>query len=258
MEQSKKGCHWVISKKGVAAVMACLLATILGGCNVSDIMSGIKEMEYNNGPFQNNLESARGYLLEQLQEKYEMEFFVVGNEKLENYGPLAGATYSCQVAPIDAPEQVTNALVSQTKFKNVRDNYAIYYFKEDAEAPVLALCNEKEYVLKQSIALEMPETDKLWSAEDELDQFLSQSGAYVRLTLHFEDNLDSNTYAEQILDFLHSIDTLNCNLFLQVKANETHIFFSEANILNGFDASCYTVESLVKRIEQRLKTGDPK
>lgn len=247
----------MISKKCMVFVIACLLATMLGGCNVNDIMNSIKEMEYNDGPFQNNVESARAYLLEQMREKYGIEFLVVGNEKLENYGPFAGASYSCQVAPVDTPEQVATALVSQTKYKNVRDNYAIYYFKEAAEAPVFALCNEKEYLLDQRIALDMPATAKTWSIEDELDQYLAESGAYVDLILYFEDNLDSELYAEQILDFINSADKLNCNLFLQARANKTYIYFSEINILNGFDASKYTVESLTKRIEQELKIGDP-
>ena len=230
---------------------------VIGG-GVQDALDDLHDAEYQGGPFENNLDSARAYLLEQMQEKYGIEFTVIGDEDLENYGPFAGATYTCKVAPVDAPEQVTTALVSQTQYQDVRDGYAVYFFKEEAEEPVLTLCESKDYVIDQNISLEMPETAHTWTADDGLKRFLSQSGAYVRLTLYFEDDLDTKTYAEQILDFLHSIDQLNCNLFVQPRANNTYIFYTEAQILDGFDADNYTLEEIEKMVERRLKTGDPK
>lgn len=230
---------------------------VIGG-GVQDALDDLHDAEYQGGPFENNLDSARAYLLEQMQEKYGIEFTVIGDEDLENYGPFAGATYTCKVAPVDEPEQVTTALVSQTQYQDVRDGYAVYFFKEEAEEPVLTLCESKDYVIDQNISLEMPETAHTWTADDGLKKFLSESGAYVRLTLYFEDDLDTQTYAEQILDFLHSIDQLNCNLFVQPRANSTYIFYTEAQILDGFDADNYTLEEIEKMVERRLKTGDPK
>ena len=55
-------------------------------------------------------------------------------------------------------KQVTSSLVSQTIYQNVRDGYAVYFFKEEAEAPVLELCESKDYVIDQNISLETPET----------------------------------------------------------------------------------------------------
>ena len=126
---------------------------------------------------------------------------VAGDEDLENYGLFAGATYTCDVAPINAPEQVTTALVSQTMYQDVRDGYAVYFFKEEAETPVLELCETKDYVIDQRISLEMPETARAWTAEDGLERFLSESGAYVKLVLRFTDDLDTETYAEYLYDF---------------------------------------------------------
>ena len=107
-----------------------LLLFLLTGCNIGekygdDIMQAFDDLqnaEYHGGPFENNLDSARAYLLDQMQEKYGIEFTVVGDEDLVNYGPLAGATYTCDVAPVDAPEQVTTALVSQTQYQDVQDS----------------------------------------------------------------------------------------------------------------------------------------
>lgn len=230
---------------------------VVGG-GVQEVIDDLHDAEYQGGPFENNLDSARAYLLEQMQEKYGIEFTVIGDEDLENYGPFAGATYTCKVAPVDAPEQVTTALVSQTQYQDVRDGYAVYFFKEKAEEPVLTLCKSKDYVIDQNISLEMPETAHIWTADDGLKKFLSESGAYVRLTLYLEDDLDTQTYAEQILDFLRSIGQLNCNLFVQPRANNTYIFITEAQILDGFDADNYTLEEIEKMVERRLKAGDPK
>lgn len=228
------------------------------GSGVEKALDDLHNGEHKGGPFENDLESARAYLLTQLQEKYGLEFAVVGNESLENYGPLAGATYTCDAAPVSAPEQVTTALVSQTMYQDVRDGYAVYFFKEEAEEPVLTLCESKAYVIGQNISLEMPETAYTWTAGDGLEKFLSESGAYVRLTLYLENDLDTKTYAEQILDFLSSIDQLDCNLVVQPRANDTYIFFTEAQILDGFDADNYTLEEIEKMVKRRLKTGDPK
>lgn len=228
------------------------------GSGVQEALDDLHDAEYQGGPFENNLESARAYLLEQMQEKYEMEFAVVGDEDLVNYGLFAGATYTCDVAPVGAPEQVTTALVSQSQYRDVRDGYAVYFFKEDAEAPVLELCEAKDYVIDQRISLEMPETAKTWTSEDSLEEFLSESGAYVKLVLRFTDDLDAETYATYLYDFLNSVDQLECNLLLQAKANKVYIFHRELNILDGFNADNYTVEDLKQGIEDDLSMGAPR
>jgi len=227
------------------------------GDDIMQAIDGLKNAEYHGGPFENDMDSARAYLLEQMQEKYGMEFAVVGDEDIENYGPFAGAAYTCEVAPVDAPEQVTTALVSQSMYQDVRDSYAVYFFKDEAEAPVLALCETKDYVIDQRISLEMPGTEKTWTAGDGLEKFLTESGAYVKLVLRFPDDLDAEAYAAYLYDFLNSVDQLNCNLLLQAKANKTYIFHKELNILEGFDAGRYTVESLRQEVEEDLSMGAP-
>lgn len=227
------------------------------GDDVMQALDDLKNADHPGGPFENSLDSARAYLLEQLHEKYGKEFTVAGRENLENYGPFAGASYFCEAAPVDAPEQVTSALVSQTMYQNVRDDYAVYFFKEEAEAPVLDLCESKEYVLDQRVSLEMPETERTWSAEDDVEKFLSESGAYVKVVLRLQDGMDAEAYAEWICDFLHSVDQLECDLLLQAKADKTYIFHRELPILEDFDAGWYTVEALKEEIETNLSMGAP-
>ena len=73
------------------------------GEKIISALDQLENAEYQGGPFENNEESARAYLLGQLEEKYGEKFIVVGRENLKNYGALAGATYSCQAAPAEEP-----------------------------------------------------------------------------------------------------------------------------------------------------------
>jgi len=228
------------------------------GDDIMQVIDDLKNAEYHGGPFENDLDSARAYLLEQLREKYGVEFTVVGDEDIKNYGPFAGATYTCEAAPIDAPEQVTTALVSQSMYQKVRDSYAVYFFKDEAEAPAAALCETKDYVIDQRVSLEMPGTEAAWTADDTLEKFLAESGAYVKLVLRFPDDLDAETYAAYLYDFLNSVGQLDCDLLLQAKANKIYIFHEELNILNGFDAGRYTVEKLKREVEENLSMGAPR
>lgn len=228
------------------------------GSGIQEALDDLHNAEYQGGPFENDLDSARAYLLEQMKEKYGIEFAVVGDEDLENYGPFAGATYTCKVAPVNAPEQVTTALVSQTLYQNVRDGYAVYFFQEEAEAPVLELCETKDYVIDQRISLEMSETEKTWTAEDGVERFLSESGAYVKVVLRFPDDQDTETYAAYLFDFINSVDQLKCDLLLQAKANKIYIFHKQLDILNDFDASRYTMENLKQEVEENLSMGAPR
>ena len=119
------------------------------------------------------------------------------------------------------------------------------------------LCEGKNYVLDQRVSLEMPGTALTWTADDSLEEFLTQSGAYVKVTLRLADELDTKAYTGQILDFLNSIDQLGCNLSLQARANKTYIFFSEVKVLDDFDAGDYTLEKIEDMMEHQLKVGDP-
>ena len=224
---------------------------------IQDGLDQLKKAEIEGRPFENDLDSARAYLLDQLREKYGKEFIVIGNEKLKNYGPFSGASYSCEAAPVDCPEQVTKALVSQTTYQNVHDDYGLYYFKEEAERPAYALCESKPYVLDQRISLKAPGTEKAWTPQDKLENYLSQSGAYVQIVLRLEDGLEAREYAEQLLDFLNSAGIMECNVLLQAKANKTYIFHAELDLLGDFDASVFSLKQLEEEIQEDLSMGAP-
>ena len=228
------------------------------GEKIVDALDELENAEYQNGPFENNEESARAYLLAQLKEKYGEEFIVTGREDLKNYGAIAGATYRCQAAPADQPEKVFDALVSQTKYRKVRDDYAVWFYKEEAEAPVLAFCQEFDYVLDQKVSLEMPETPATWTGEDNLKFFLNNSGAYVKVVLRLEDGRDADFYAEQLLDFLSRVKELDCDLLLQARTDKSYIYHRELSILKGFDPAAIPLEDIREDVEIMMKVGPPR
>lgn len=247
-------------KNGKSFIIVILLGIMIstGGCSMEDVeksLDNIKEMEYKGGAFENDIKSARAYLLQQMEDKYGEEFFVVDNESLKNYGPLAGASYGCNVAPISNPDYVARAIVSQTLYQNVQDNYAVYFFKNEAEAPIKELCNRKSYVLDQRISLEAPLTEATWSKEDGIEQYLSDSGAYVEVVLRLEDGIGDEYYAEQLIDFLESAYELNVNILLQAKADKMYVFYAELDVLGESPHLEYSIDEMIKEIEENRNTA---
>lgn len=217
---------------------------------VKNTIDELHNAEYQGGPFENNLESARAYLLTQLQDKYGIEFMIVGDENLENYGAFAGATYGCKVAPVEAPEQVTKAFVSQTMYQDVRDSYAVYFFKEAAEAPALQLCAETEYVQSCEISLRMPQTAKTWNPADNIDIFLQTSGAYLDMRVDFDAGKSDEDYANLILDFLEKTYGLNANVTLSIlEAENDYIFWEKLNVLAETPPQLPTKEEILEDME---------
>lgn len=263
-----------------AALLAAFLLLALAGCSreqaedkareileqaetaagsiIVEGLDKLKDAEYQGGPFENDMDSAREYLLGQLSEKYGCEFIVVGDEDLVNYGALAGATYTCKAAPAEAPDHEFTALVSQSRYRKVIDDYAVWFYKEEAEAPVTAFCQEKEYILDQRVTLEMPATAATWTGEDSVRFFLNNSGAYVKIVLRLEDGRDAAFYAEQLKDFMSDIAELDCDLLLQARSDKTYIYHRELSILDGFDPAGITLEDIQEDVEIMMMVGPPK
>ena len=230
------------------SLVLCLMAAalFLGGCSAE----AFREMEHKGGPFDYDIDSARAYLLEQLEEKYGIPFAVVGEETLENYGPLAGATYTCEAAPVDAPERVTTALVSQTKYQKVRDNYALYFFKEDAEAQAIDLCENAESIRSYGVALKLPQTPRTWSPEDDLDDFLQTSGAYLDIKIYLEEGKSDEEYIDLILPLLEAVYQLPANSRLSVlEAEKKYLYWAPVSVFGEEPPQLPTKEKMLEEME---------
>lgn len=231
-------------KKRLLCAAAALL--LLCGCS----LEALREMDRPGGPFENNLDSARGYLLGQLRDKYGVEFSVVGEESLENYGPLAGATYTCDAAPVDDPERVTTALVSQTKYRKVRDDYARYFFREEAEAPARERLEGIDFVRFCAVELRLPQTSKTWNPEDDLRIFLETSGAYLDIKVYLEEGKTDEEYAGQILDLLENVRELNANSRMSVLESEKeYLYWGIVTALGEAPTPLPTKEEILEQME---------
>lgn len=225
---------------------AAVALLLLCGCSAETL----RELDHPGGPFANDLDSARAYLLEQLEEKYGTEFFIVGDESLENYGPLAGATYTCDAAPVDDPERVTTALVSQTKYQKVRDDYARYFFREEAEAPARELLEKTDFVRDHKVELRLPQTERAWGPEDDLGDFLADSGAYLDLKVWLGEGRTDEEYAGQILDLLENVRGLNANSRVSVLETEkTYLYWGIITALGEELPPLPTKEELLEQME---------
>lgn len=229
-------------------LLLCAAVTLLLCCGCS--AEAIRELDHPGGPFANDLDSARAYLLDQLREKYGVEFAVVGEESLENYGPLAGATYTCDAAPVDAPDRVTTALVSQTKYQKVRDDYARYFFREEAEAPARELLEGTDFVRSSAVELRLPQTARTWSPQDDLRIFLETSGAYLDIEVYLGEGESDEEYADQILDLLETILQLNANSRLSVlKSEKKYLYWGRLTALGESPTPLPTKEKILEQME---------
>ncbi len=231
-------------KGRLAALAAALL--LLWGCSAE----AVREMDHPGGPFANDLDSARGYLLGQLRDKYGVEFAVVGEESLENYGPLAGATYTCDAAPVDQPDRVTTALVSQTKYRKVRDDYARYFFREEAEAPARVFLEGTGFVREWEVELRLPQTERVWGPEDDPGDFLADSGAYLDLKIWLGEGRTDEEYAGLILELLEGVRGLNANSKVSVLESEkTYLYWGIITALGEELPPLPTKEEILEQME---------
>lgn len=199
-------------------------------------------------PFENGIDSARNYMLEQLKEKYGQEFQIVGDEELTDY-PAHGAVYDCYAAPTDDSDKVFSALVDQSKPNQVRDNFAMYFFKEEAEADAIAFCEGKEYVTAYRIELVTSATEKAWSSQDDFNQFLSETNAHVDLYACVTDGKTDSEYAEMVADFAEYIYGSSIDTSLSVVNNEKYIIFKDFLVLGDSKTPHLTTDEILTAID---------
>lgn len=219
--------------KGFIRIVFLASVLLLGGCQMK------KKFD--------NQEEAKKYLLSALKEKYEMDFEVIGNELYKNYGPIYGDAYSCMIAPSDDMSKEANARVTQTG--TLSDDWAVYFFAEEAELKAEEICEKKEYILDYEVSLEAPATTHKWEKEDELDTYLLKSGAYDEITLYFEKGKSDEEYMDFISDFLNELYQLDINTIVKAKVGEEEILWLKVKTLGKNVTKPYTEEQIRENIE---------
>lgn len=205
----------------------------LGGCGMGPLSSFDNEQE------------AQEYLLEQLRFKYGEEFEIVkqGEDDYEKY-PTKNA-YSSELVSKENPDyQFRGWTVSSGE---VEDNYAASFFTSQAEPIAENICKVKDYLLDYKVTLEAPITDKKWSRDSDVEEYMSKIGAYNRIDSTMQAGMTNEQYADQIYDLLNSLYETNTGFELRVdnKVEDT----TELIFMFNYDPNN---EQLIKPDKERI------
>ncbi|HAA7129441.1 TPA_asm: hypothetical protein GHG54_13490 [Listeria monocytogenes] len=188
-------------------IFMCLILVAIGGCSTVQSFS--------------NKDEANKYLKEALKEKYGENFDIEQEEKYATY-PTADS-YSAIMVAENAPEYQFRAWASSNN--ELKDNYAVNFFSKDAEKIVVKLINQKSFVKDSTVTLEAPITEKKWTQEDKFSDYLEQSGAYNKVNVTLEPNLEMDAYVNQVNELLKELYSCGTNIELTVNANNLQIFY---------------------------------
>lgn len=185
----------------------CLILVAIGGCSTMQSFS--------------NKDEANKYLKEALEEKYGESFDIHQEEKYATY-PTADSYSAIMVAEND-PEYKFRAWASSNN--ELKDNYAAIFFSKDAEKIVENIIKQKSFIKDITVTLEAPITEKKWTLEDNLTDYLEQSGAYNKVNVTLNPNLEMDVYVNQVDELLKELYGCGTNIELKVNANSLQIFY---------------------------------
>lgn len=229
-----------MKKMQAAMTFAILAAVLLGGCGAK----GEGKDRFDSQ------EEARSIVLSGLREKYGMEFFIVeGGEDYHNYGPIYGYSYTCDVAPKDEPEKVAIAYIAQRVYTQLEDNFSLYFFKDEVEAAVKDMLDQKDYISSYTVGLHVDTTAEVWTADDDRDEYIKRNSGYVRADICFQDGLSNEEYTDMAMDLYESASQLEVSTTLAVKAEGSYIFFREINVYAENGVGSITREQVQDEIE---------
>lgn len=210
----------MIGKRMTGIIVIVIASLLMGGCG---IVSGAKDRFSSQ-------QEAQDIILQELREKYNMEFVLVGNEKYHDFGQIYGYTYSCEAAPTEQPEKVTYAVVTQRFNTQMRDDFALYYFKEEVEEGVKEMLDEKDYIVSYTLKLVADPTSEIWTAADDLDKYMKKNSGFVNTIIYLEEGKSDEEYVDMVADLLESAGQLDVSTTLGIKTGDDYIFFKEINI----------------------------
>ena len=93
---------------------------------------------------------------------------------------------------------------------------SIYFFKEEAEAPFLNICQKKDYILSYKVELKGQYTQYPWNEQKTLQEYVSISQAYLRIDLMFLENQENSYYVEDIYDLLNEFSKISSHVDYEI------------------------------------------
>lgn len=224
-------------RRGCVLVLTALLGMILTGCGKADRFS--------------DEDGARELVLRELRERYGVEFVIVGEEKYHDFGQRYGVTFSCHMAPAEEPERVSYAAVFQRAGPDLLDDYSVWAYKEQAEAPVRELLEELPGVIAYTTELNIDPLSEKWDTGKSLEEFMLANKGAVHTVIRLEEGKSGEEYTDWIMELLHRAGKLPVSTVLSVKVGERYLFWREIDATNGPPASL-TRERVLEEVERNL------
>lgn len=228
-----------------------------GNAVVSGIDKGIDSLKEHGSigehAFENE-EEAEAVLLTGLEERYKTEFIIIEKKSYTEYGPFYGDVYIAKVAPAKDPEMTAWGRVLQSGL--VTDDYGKHFFKEKAEEEALKICEGKEYVTSFSVELEGGYTQRAWSGEEKLQEFMVASNGYVRISIVLPSGKSVDEYTEWMADFLGSLAPLTTDICVSAKNGEAWnalIFFHDFSADGENSPERFTEAEIREEIESCIQ-----
>ncbi len=95
------------------------------------------------------------------------------------------------------------------------------------------MLDEKDYIVSYTADLVVDSTSKVWTAEDDMDEYLEKNSRFVNTIIYLEEGKSDEEYVDMVADLLKSAGQLKVNTILGVKTGDDYIFFKEIDLSNG-------------------------
>lgn len=223
-----------------------VLLSILGGCSIVKLNKFEGEEQ--------GVETAKKLL----RDKYEIQFEVSKNDpiKYEKY-PLKDSLVAT-FYPIDKKEQKTSVWI--TSKGELKDDYAQYYFKEEAENELEKILKIENFNQNFSVVLEGQRTEENISSDIGVDEYLKRTNSFYEVDYFFENGLSDEIYAQQIKSILDRLYAETKKFELKVNVDNVLIFmYQYKTFFTGNESSemkQLTLEDIKTKITEQREENE--
>lgn len=191
-----------------------MLIVTLGGCSMTKKFT--------------NEEEAKQYVLEELNKKYNVEFVYDEKQDQSSYGkyPIKDA-FTGVFYPKTEPEKTTSVWTSSKG--ELKDDYAQYYFKDEAEQKVKNTLKEFSIIKSCNVELEAGNTSETLYDSLTLEEYIQQTNSSYRIELSFPEKLTDEEYATEIQKIVEQLNEQISNYNLKVTVSQKTLFFITVN-----------------------------
>lgn len=171
-----------------------------------------------------NAENAQKFVESELSKKYGETFIYEPKESKNKFKKYPMKSVFVGIFHLkEEPEK--QILVWADSFGEMKDDYAQYYFKDEAEQQVKDLLKNQSMVQSMDITFEAGETSEKLDGSIPLQDYIEKTNSSYRIELSFPEGLTDNEYAEEIKKIYEILGTKLTNYNFQVDVNGKTIYF---------------------------------